>query len=307
MPKFTPAQHDPSNALPMAYCEGLLDRASALRTQPEALKRLWTGGNLLVFDEKGHIFFDTGGNPLQIKCSDLEELSSCALFLGLYQDIGWFAVATNSPPKSADKAYDMRFVAHNCSPSLASVIAYASSVLQWQVRTRFCSQCGAILERYQAGHASKCSGCAVIHWPQVTPAVIVAVSYKDCLLLGRQASWPLQRYSVLAGFVEPGETLEQTVVREVCEETGVQVDLRSCRYVATQPWPFPSHLMLGFTAWARNGSICCPSTELEDAQWFSRQRVGEMLARNPQCPDGGEHAPPAFSISHALIASWYAQ
>jgi NAD+ diphosphatase len=153
----------------------------------------------------------------------------------------------------------------------------------------------------RGGWLGRCTQCASEHYPRTDPAVIVAVSDGERLLLGRQASWPARRYSTLAGFVEPGETLEQTVVREVMEESGVRV-LRS-RYLASQPWPFPSSLMLGFIADAEPDPPQA-NEELEDARWFSRDEVGAAL--RGETKETGLLISPAVSISRWLIEMWYA-
>jgi NAD+ diphosphatase len=136
-------------------------------------------------------------------------------------------------------------------------------------------------------------GCATDFFPRIDPAIIVLVTDGERALLGRQASWPTGRFSTVAGFVEPGESLEDAVVREVLEETGVAV--QGSRYHSSQPWPFPSSLMLGFTATAAPGATVIPSTELEEARWFTRESIaaGEVML------------PPATSISHRLIAEWF--
>src|SRR5690606_36221780 len=182
----------------------------------------------------------------------------------------------------------------------ATAFAQARAVLHWRARHRHCGGCGGALRYGRAGWLGRCDGCGLEHYPRTDPAVIVAVGDGTRLLLGRQANWPPRRYSTLAGFVEPGETLEQTVVREVFEESAVRV--HSCRYLASQPWPFPSSLMLGFLAEAEPDEPVPADEELEDARWFSRDEVGAALR-------GGTHAErlvlsPRLSISRWRIAEW---
>jgi NAD+ diphosphatase len=174
--------------------------------------------------------------------------------------------------------------------------------LFWQSRHRHCGVCGGAVAFVRGGWLGRCSACGLEHYPRTDPAVIVAVSDGSRLLLGRQASWPPRRYSTLAGFVEPGETLEQTVVREVMEESGVRV-LRS-RYLASQPWPFPSSLMLGFIAEAEPDPPQA-NEELEDARWFEREEVGAALRGETR--ETGLLLSPSVSISRWLIEAWYAQ
>jgi NAD+ diphosphatase len=172
----------------------------------------------------------------------------------------------------------------------------------WQSRTRFCGVCGGAVAFTRGGFIGRCVKCNTEHYPRVDPAVIVAVESNGRLLLGRQANWAPRRYSVLAGFVEPGESLEQTVVREVFEESKVRV--RSCRYLGTQPWPFPGALMLGFSATAED-DVPTVDGELEDARWFTAEEVGAALARDIEDDGVGIRLSPPISISRSLIEHWY--
>lgn len=176
----------------------------------------------------------------------------------------------------------------------AGLLAYARALTIWRARQRHCGVCGAPTVPTHAGHCLTCTNATCAHefFPRIDPAIIVLVSDGERALLGRQASWPARRYSTIAGFVEPGESLEDAVVREVAEETGVAV--REVRYHSSQPWPFPSSVMLGFKAAASRGSPVHLGRELEDARWFTRAQItsGEALA------------PPTQSISWRLIESW---
>jgi NAD+ diphosphatase len=179
-------------------------------------------------------------------------------------------------------------------PEDAALMAYARALSTWRARQRRCGVCGSPTVPTHAGHCLQCSdpACAQDFFPRLDPAIIVLVSDGERALLGRQHSWPARRYSTIAGFVEPGESLEDAVAREVLEETGVVVN--NVRYHSSQPWPFPSSLMLGFFASAAPGSAVAVGGELEDARWFTREQVtsGEALA------------PPTQSISWHLIESW---
>ncbi|KEZ98443.1 NADH pyrophosphatase, partial [Xanthomonas vasicola pv. vasculorum NCPPB 895] len=181
---------------------------------------------------------------------------------------------------------------------IATAFAYARAMLHWQSRTRFCGVCGGAIAFRRAGFIAHCTQCQTEHYPRVDPAIIVAVSDGARLLLGRQASWTPGRYSVIAGFVEPGESLEQTVVREVFEETRVHV--QDCRYLGAQPWPFPGALMLGFTARAAATEVPQVTGELEDARWVSHAQVTAALAG-----EGDIGLPPRISIARALIEHWH--
>ncbi|MFC5490369.1 NAD(+) diphosphatase [Dokdonella soli] len=192
---------------------------------------------------------------------------------------------------------DLRSAGMRLHPFQAGLFAYARAIAHWQARTRWCGACGATLQLVALGHRGKCTNpsCALEHFPRVDPAMIVIVSWRDQCLLGSQSTWSENRWSTLAGFIEPGESLEDAVRREVFEEAGVKVG--ACAYHSSQPWPFPSSLMLGFTAEAEDPAIRL-GRELSDARWFSVDEIVDGLA---------EHRlvlPPRLSVSHELIAHW---
>jgi len=176
----------------------------------------------------------------------------------------------------------------------AGLLAYARALSVWRARQRYCGACGAPTIPQRAGHCMRCSseGCGQEFFPRVDPAIIVLVTDGERALLGRQAAWPAGRYSTIAGFVEPGESLEDAVAREVMEETGVPV--AGARYDSSQPWPFPASLMIGFRASARPDSPVRVNGELEDARWFTREEIQA----------GAALLPPAHSISRRLISAW---
>ena len=176
----------------------------------------------------------------------------------------------------------------------AGLLAYVRALSVWRAHQRYCGACGAATIPQRAGHSMRCSreGCAQEFFPRLDPAIIVLVTDGERALLGRQAAWPPGRYSTIAGFVEPGEGLEDAVAREVMEETGVPVD--GARYDSSQPWPFPASIMIGFRAWARPGSPARATGELEDARWFTREEIRA----------GAALLPPVHSISHRLISTW---
>jgi NAD+ diphosphatase len=176
----------------------------------------------------------------------------------------------------------------------AGLLAYARALSIWRARQRFCGACGAPTISQRAGHSMRCSreGCAQEFFPRLDPAIIVLVADEERALLGRQATWPPGRYSTIAGFVEPGESLEDAVAREVMEETGVPII--ASRYDSSQPWPFPASIMIGFRAEALPGSPARGSGELEDARWFTREEIRA----------GAALLPPPHSISRRLIGAW---
>ncbi|HKG02385.1 MAG TPA: NAD(+) diphosphatase, partial [Conexibacter sp.] len=182
----------------------------------------------------------------------------------------------------------------------AALGAYAASLLSWHRRHRFCANCGAATDSTDAGHERRCPACDTHHFPRTDPVVIVrVVDAHDRLLLGRQASWPAGRFSVLAGFVEPGETLEEALRREVLEESGVIVG--PAAYVASQPWPFPSSLMIGFNAVATGGDPVPGDGELQEVGWFTREEVRAAAEGR-----GEIMLSPPYSISRRLIDGWLA-
>lgn len=223
------------------------------------------------------------------------------LLLGWYQ--GARCVLVDAPVAGAVLPPDtlleeLRPLFVELPPAEATVLTCARALLIWRARHRHCGVCGAPTTPRNAGHSLKCTSteCGVEFFPRIDPAVIVLVSDGDHTLLGRQPSWPPGRYSALAGFVEPGESLEDTVVREVHEESGVRAT--AVRYFASQPWPFPSSLMLGFHATANRHDPIELDGELEDARWFSTEELASLGARL---------LPPHYTIARSLIDAWYSQ
>ena len=192
---------------------------------------------------------------------------------------------------------DLRSAGMRLPAFQGGLFAYALAVAHWQARTRFCSACASPLQLLAGGHRAHCANpaCAIDHFPRVDPAMIVIVGWQDRCLLGRQSAWGSNRWSTLAGFVEPGESLEDAVRREVFEEAGVRVG--ACGYHSSQPWPFPSSLMLGFVAEATDPSIRV-GAELAEARWFCAGEIVDGLAA------GTLALPPKLSVSHELIAHW---
>ena len=186
----------------------------------------------------------------------------------------------------------LRDLAPVLSQAEGGMVAHAVGLLNWHRRHRFCANCGAPTEAREAGHVRVCPACGAQHHPRTDPVVIMLVADGDRALLGRQAQWPTGRYSALAGFVEPGESLEEAVAREVREEAGVQV--AEVRYRSSQPWPFPSSLMLGFSARWAGGEPAVRDAELEDVGWFTREAIvgGDVLL------------PPPTAIARRLIDEW---
>ena len=223
------------------------------------------------------------------------------VFLGLFHGCPTFAApvaADGAPFAEFGEFHSLRYLGTELPADEANLLAHGRALVLWHARQVFCSVCGSPTRPEAGGNTRLCThaDCAQVVFPRVDPAIIVLVARGDRCLLGRQASWPEGRYSTIAGFVEPGESLEDAVRREVYEETNIRVGRIS--YHSSQPWPFPSSLMLGFVAEAESTDIVLNDSELEDARWFSR---AELLG--PGLPK----LPFRISISRRLVDHWIEQ
>jgi NAD+ diphosphatase len=219
------------------------------------------------------------------------------LLLGIEDGAPLFAVDAATLPEP--RLTGLRDAGARLSQAEGGLAAYAAALLNWHRRHPFCSVCGHRTEPDWAGFVRRCPNCGAEHYPRTDPVVIMLVVDGDRVLLGRQPTWPPKRYSALAGFVEPGESLEEAVAREVREEAGVEI--ANPRYVSSQPWPFPSSLMLGFIAdWA--GGEPRPRDEVEDARWFARAEVADAVEER-----GELKLPPPLAIARQLIEGWLAE
>ncbi|MFL1461535.1 NAD(+) diphosphatase [Roseococcus sp. DSY-14] len=296
---------------PNAYTGSPLDRASARREEagfvagaleaPDSLfVPVWRARSLLAQVE--------AGRPEAVLLSGeaaraLRLAGGPWAFLGLWEGRPTFAVdcsAAEDPlpllPPAMGAFHDLRAVAGLLPPGEASVLAHARGLMHWRVKHRFCGVCGAACEPRSAGNAMACTACAAQHFPRTDPAVIMLVVRGDRCLLGHSHRFPnTTMFSTLAGFVEPGESLEEAVRREVFEETGVAVG--AVRYHSSQPWPFPSSIMLGFHAEGLTEAIALDVEELKDARWFSRAEIAAPEAH-------GFSLPRADSIARRLIEDW---
>jgi len=269
------------------------DWLDAARADPSTRYLLGRGSEQLLSSATRGIAFLDRDAPL-VATAQSDEL----LLLGWFR--GTRVVLVDLPPHASpelppdSRFEELRPLAPLMDAEQAGLLAYARALATWRARQRYCGACGAATLASHAGHCMVCSdpGCAQQYFPRIDPAIIVLVSDGERALLGRQAGWPPRRVSTIAGFVEPGESLEDAVVREVAEETGVRV--HNVRYDSSQPWPFPSSLMLGFFASAAAGSIVRVSGELEDARWYTREEI----------TSGAALAPPTQSISWRLIETW---
>jgi len=268
--------------------------AAALADERSRAIPVWNSRNLIAEgDNPRGVFLDLSEVPVE------QRNSAELILLGRFGDTSYFTYEIESiePPPSplGTRFEDLRLLAAVLPIDEAGLLGYARAIVSWRRRHRFCGLCGARTMSARSGHMLVCSDSACRHeqFPRIDPAIIVLVSDGERALLGRQASWPIGRYSTIAGFVEPGESLEDAVAREVLEETGIEVD--EIEYHSSQPWPFPASLMLGFTAHAVTTEVRLRDEELEDARWFARAD----LASN------GTLLPPRQSISFRLIEHWF--
>jgi NAD+ diphosphatase len=282
-----------------------LDRAAHLRQDPAwfaaalADERsraipMWNSRNLIAEgDAPRAAYLELSRIPPE------QHNSSNLILLGRFGETNFFTyeIAALEPPSllPGTRFEDLRLVASILPMEEAGLLGYARAIVSWRQRHRYCGTCGARTEPAKGGHVLVCIDPACRHeqFPRLDPAIIVLISDGERALLGRQASWPVGRYSTIAGFVEPGESLEDAVTREVFEETGIEVD--RIEYHSSQPWPFPASLMLGFTAHAVTSQVRLRDQELEDAQWFTRADLAS----------GTPLVPPSVSISFRLIEHWF--
>jgi NAD+ diphosphatase len=278
----------------IAFTGAELDRAPADRATPAwlAARRSEPGTATLQVCERG-VWIKDGRLALRTA-------EDADVFLGLNGERALFAADVTGREPGRGSVATLREAATVLPAGEAALAAYAASLMSWHRRHRFCANCGAATEAADAGHERRCPRCHAHHFPRTDPVVIVRVTdERDRILLGRSPSWPPGRYSVLAGFVEPGETLEEAVRREVLEESGVEVG--AVEYVASQPWPFPSSLMLGFSALAARGEPVADDDELEDVRFFERDEVVEAAAGRSAL-----QLSPRYSISRRLLDDWLA-
>jgi NAD+ diphosphatase len=300
----------------LGYTGNVVNRAAELRRDPSAIAALAAdpcARTLVIVGElvclkKSEPYNDPGFTLAQAAAlvSGSERLRE-QVFLGRDGSGPLFAVAIDAEAAEALKERkdllitDLRgaamrgLVAQEHLPSFAQ----AKSLLGWHSRHRFCSNCGTPTDMVQAGWRRDCPACGVQHFPRTDPVVIMAVVHGDQCLLGRQPRFGKGMWSCLAGFVEPGETIEEAVRRETLEEAGIVCG--RVAYFASQPWPFPMSLMIGCHAEALTTEITVDGSELEDCRWFSRDEVADMLLhRHP----GGLTATHPYAIAHHIIREW---
>jgi len=240
------------------------------------------------------------------------EAGATLIFLGIADFACHFAIDVSSienpralPNNDWGKFIDVRNISAQLRPGEAGALAQARSMIAWHDNHGFCAKCGSKTDLQEAGYSRKCSSdsCKALHFPRTDPVAIMMVVKGDKCLMGRGHNFPPGQFSCLAGFIEPGETIEQGVKREVLEETGVKVD--KITYHSSQPWPYPSSLMIGCFCEAETEEITIDPVELAEAHWFSREEVRELLARagTVETP----RASPPLAIAHQLALAWLAE
>jgi NAD+ diphosphatase len=299
---------------PNYYAAGGLDRVGPLRKDAawlldrlnEASARfvpIWRAQSLVQDTADGPV-------PLLLERAQVEAFLSgpaAPVLLGLDTGAPVFALDLSAAATPLDavsldasghRFLDLRAFGPLLGRREGALLAYAKAMIHWHSRNPFCSVCGFPTRSAEAGHVRQCTNpdCRTTHFPRTDPAVIMLVADGDNCLLGRQAAWPAGMFSTLAGFVEPGESLEEAVAREVFEEAGIEVE--TVTYHSSQPWPFPASIMLGFHATARTRDIRIDGAELQDARWFSRRWLLEQ-------PDGPDFRKPRKdSIARCLLEDW---
>jgi NAD+ diphosphatase len=286
----------------------VLDRRAEARLDPDWLRTAWLDPATRFVVSRGAQHLVRREPSTQIALLTRQHPDVAALIEDLPDSrltlLGWFKglrlvsidLPEHHPFEVEGTSYEeLRPLLGELPAGEADVLGFARALVFWRARHRHCGVCGAPTAPRSAGHVLRCTSeiCGTDFFPRIDPAIIVLVTDGEYALLGRQKSWPPGRYSTLAGFVEVGETLEETVEREVGEETGTRVTW--VKYVSSQPWPFPSSLMLGFRAGAVRGPVEMLDGELEDARWFDRRQIqsGQELA-----------LPPHHTIARQLIEAW---
>ncbi|MBC7167068.1 NAD(+) diphosphatase [Phenylobacterium sp.] len=303
----------PLNAFQNTFAGNPLDRASDRRTDvawlaemqasPESLAMvLWNGKPLCEAAPGG------GVQIAYVPATMSDELAGGAerlLFMGLWKETAVFAVdieggvdPAEGPLRGLGAFEDLRAVAMRLTPAEAAMAATAKSMFEWRRRHRHCAACGEPSLPVDGGWKRQCPACKAEHFPRTDPVVIMLPYIGDRCMLGRQAAWPKGMFSALAGFLEPGETIEEACARELMEEAGLKAT--TVTYHSTQPWPYPSSLMIGLLAEVENDEAAPDQTELSEVRWFTRAQARDLLAGKIE----DASAPGPLAIAHQLIKAW---
>ena len=281
----------------LSFTGSRLDRADHVRADPERLagymnwkaRVLTLDGLMPLLDDADRLVW---GSLADVP----EDAELC--FLGLDEGKACFAAVPprgDATPRMANP--QLWSLMSTLQPDDLAIYGGARSLADWHARHRFCAQCGGDTKLAKGGWQRNCTACEASHFPRTDPVTIMLVEHEGRLMLGRGLGWPEGRFSALAGFVEPGESIEEGVAREVLEEAGVRV--RDVTYVASQPWPFPSQLMIGCHSHADSDELTIDETEMAEVEFFTREQVGAALEGN-----GPFVAPPPHAIAHHLLQWW---
>lgn len=277
------------------FTGALIDRADAIRTDPAKLETLRA-------DARSRVLRLAGLDPQAFEGElvwDALGTADAVLFLGLIDGVGHFAALPAAGQTIDGRSRSCWATLQALRPDQAALYAGARSLIAWHATHRFCPNCAAETVVQKGGWARKCLRCHTEHFPRTDPVAIMLAEHGDRVLLGHHVGFPQGRYSALAGFVEPGESIEEAVARELFEEAGVRAT--GVRYVASQPWPFPSSLMIGCVATVESDALTLQASEIDDAIWVSRDEVRASLAN---ASDARFPPPPPIAIARTLLETW---
>ncbi len=287
----------------MPFAGGILDHVETQRSAEELQAFVAKPQARCICFHKGSPALRREGGLKRIHPSELigrNLIDPGPIFLGLEGDAPIFAASIQNPTDVTieELFQNLRSAARMLSPQDMALAGRAKSLLDWHFNHRFCSKCGQVSQPKEGGLKRQCPSCETEHFPRVNPVVIMLILSGDKVLLGRGAGWPEGAMSALAGFISPGESMEEAVARETFEEVGIRV--KNSRYIFSQPWPWPSQLMMGVICDAESEDVTINKNELEDARWFTREEVqavydksGEAFLRLPR-----------FTIAHHLLRHW---
>jgi len=287
------------NGLVPGFTGSTLDRADLIRNDPEQLAALTASlsARLIKLDGLDPVIGPDG----LLGWTSLADAEGELIFLGLQDGKPRFAEVRPGIPDGFSRSPAIFHILDALPPGEAGTYAAARSLIDWHMRHGFCARCGSATAMFRGGWGRQCLGCSAEHFPRVDPVVIMLAEHEGRVLVGRQPRYPAGRYSALAGFLEPGESIEEAVARELHEEAGVRVS--QVHYVASQPWPFPSSLMIACIAHVEDDALTIDYTELEDAIWVTRDEVEASLGGDPGAPF---LSPPHYAIAHTLFRRWLA-
>ena len=279
-----------------------LDRADLVRTDPVRLAAMAAHpqAHLLALEGIDPVLDDAGN--LAWKRMAAADPESELIFLGLLEGAPRFTEVRPDLPEGASRSRAIFAMLDRLPPAEASTYAAARSLIDWHLRHGFCAKCGTPTIMFRGGWGRTCPACKAEHYPRVDPVVIMLAEHEGRVLVGRQPQYPPNRYSALAGFLEPGESIEEAVARELHEEAGVRAT--RVRYMVSQPWPFPSSLMMACCAEVESDALTIDYTELEDAYWVTRDEV--LAVMNGEA-DARFLPPPPYAIAHTLFRRWLAE